>query len=47
VRKLGVVVAGLAVIALVFWLKVQHAVGVCAEAGGRWDGSDCLFDERR
>lgn len=45
-KRLAVVAAGLALVALVFWLKVEHAVGVCAEAGGRWRDGDCLFDER-
>lgn len=47
-RRKGLIVVGaLAVIALVFWLKVEHAIGVCAEAGGRWTDGDCVFAERR
>ncbi len=45
-RPAWVAVAGLSVLVLVFWLKVQHAVGICEEAGGRWGGGDCLFEER-
>jgi hypothetical protein len=46
VRPALAALAGLMVVALVFWLKLQHAQGVCREAGGRWGGGDCLFEER-
>ena len=45
-RAALVALAGLTVLALVFWFKLQHAQGVCREAGGRWGGGDCLFEER-
>lgn len=44
-RPAVVALAGLTVLAFVFWLKVQHAAGLCHEAGGRWGAGDCLFEE--
>lgn len=46
-NKMAIAVGGwaLAVVVLVFGLKVWHAQRVCSELGGRWADGECYFNE--
>lgn len=44
-RRVAIALGVLTVLALAFWLKVEHAKGVCDEARGRWVNGDCVFEE--
>lgn len=49
-RAIAIAAAGLAVLVAVYFLKVWHAEGICAELGGVWeqDGftGECRFYEK-